>query len=100
MQVLHAPGSLNPRVREFDEFRQQIQKRSLTPEEFEQYQRLGEQMQNGILHRDIKPANILLELPSIRPSLSTSILPANSPPPVGRYAEILGSRSGTARLAT
>jgi serine/threonine protein kinase len=64
MQVLQALEALHPRVREFEEFRRQIHKRSLTAEEFDEYQRLGEQMQNGILHRDIKPANILLELPS------------------------------------
>ncbi len=64
MQVLQALEALHPRVREFEDFREQMQKRSLTAEEFEEYQRLGQQMQNGILHRDIKPANILLELPS------------------------------------
>ena len=64
MQVLQALEALHPRVREFEEFRRQIHKRSLTAEEFDEFQRLGEQMQNGILHRDIKPANILLELPS------------------------------------
>ena len=64
MQVLQVLEALHPRVREFEEFRQQIQKRTLSAEEFDEYQRLGEQVQNGILHRDIKPANILLELPS------------------------------------
>ena len=64
VQVLDALEALHPRIREFEEFRAQIQKRSLSEQEFEEYQRLGEQMQQGILHRDIKPANILLELPS------------------------------------
>src|SRR5262249_47477835 len=69
IQVLDALEALHPRVREFDAFRAQMQKRSLTPQEFEEYQRLGEEMQKGILHRDIKPANILLELPSHSPKL-------------------------------
>jgi serine/threonine protein kinase len=64
IQVLSALEALHPRSHEFDAFREQMKKRSLTPEEFEEYQRLEAQVQNGILHRDIKPANILLELPS------------------------------------
>ena len=69
LQVLGALDALHPRTREFESFREQMQKRSLTEEEFPEYQRLSEQMQNGILHRDIKPANILLELPSHKPKL-------------------------------
>ena len=69
LQILDALDALHPKTREFEGFREQMQKRSLTAEEFAEYQRLGEQMQNGILHRDIKPANILLELPSHKPKL-------------------------------
>jgi len=69
LQVLEALNALHPRNRELENFREQMQKRSLTAEEFEEYQRLNEQVQNGILHRDIKPANILLELPSHKPKL-------------------------------
>ncbi|MGI9067084.1 MAG: methylation-associated defense system protein kinase MAD6, partial [Pyrinomonadaceae bacterium] len=64
MEVLEALEAFHPRIREFEAYREEAQKRSLSAQEFEEYQRLGEQVQNGILHRDIKPANILLELPS------------------------------------
>lgn len=64
VEVLQAVEALHPRVYEFEEFRRRHQMQSLTSEEFAEYQRLSEQMQNGILHRDIKPANILLELPT------------------------------------
>lgn len=63
-QVLEALEALHPRIREFEAYREQAQKRSLSSEEFEEYQRLSEQMENGILHRDIKPANILIEASS------------------------------------
>jgi serine/threonine protein kinase len=69
VQVLQALEALHPKTRDFEAFREQMQKRSLTPEEFEQYQRLADEMRNGILHRDIKPANILLELPSYNAKL-------------------------------
>src|SRR6266511_710467 len=64
IEVLEALEALHPRIREFEAYREQAQKRSLSTEECEEYQRLKDQVQNGILHRDIKPANILLELPS------------------------------------
>jgi serine/threonine protein kinase len=89
LQILEALDALHPKTREFESFREQMQKRSLTAEEFAEYQRLGEQMQNGILHRDIKPANILLELPSHKPKLIDFNI-------ASRLAEAQG-RAGTPR---
>lgn len=69
VQILDALEALHPRTREYVAYREKMQKKSLTDEEFEAYQLLKEQVSNGILHRDIKPANILLELPSHKAKL-------------------------------
>jgi serine/threonine protein kinase len=68
-QLLDALEAIHPKTRQLQTLRAKLQGGSITEEEYQEYQRLQQQVNDGILHRDIKPANILLELPSHRPKL-------------------------------
>lgn len=64
MELCDALAAMHPKTEELAAFRSEMQKRSLTEEQYDEYQRLQAAVAEGILHRDIKPQNILLELPS------------------------------------
>ena len=68
-ELLDALDAMHPRTRQLQALREKLAGGSITDEEYREYQRLQQEVSEGILHRDIKPANILLELPSHRPKL-------------------------------
>jgi serine/threonine protein kinase len=68
-QLLDVLEAIHPKTKQLATLSAKLQEGTITPEEYLEYQRLRQQVNEGILHRDIKPANILLELPSHRPKL-------------------------------
>ena len=68
--LLDALAAMHPKTEELENHRRALEeKSSIDGKEYERFDELRDQVDQGILHRDIKPANILLELPSHRPKL-------------------------------
>jgi serine/threonine protein kinase len=64
-EVLDALAAMHPKTLQYEAHLKALEeKSSISGEEYDQYQNLRRQIDEGILHRDLKPANIMLDFPS------------------------------------